>query len=659
MKLYSLFSWLRDSYRSLLAASYPLFFAALILYFTTILLYEDIRHLRVASAVENILLQEAQNIVGPFTMPSDLDIATVTLTEKDAETRNVQLQGDIREGMLADYTTVIREILNQNPRALFISWSTNARREPASAYGPLLAILTEAKQRNIPVVFAYPLGRAYPIHAGIESLAIPVSDLNCQEPLNLACPFVPQYQDWLGTWVYDLARPDLTSTTTPQHSWVSEYLPLSFPSFILYLPRATGLLAYNFSEILERKIRSTALTGKLVFLGSALIQSEDHGEDSDVLRRVLTHEHRNHSELRTTGTPYHVFWAQVATQFRADKLVAVAPVFLVLIIALTLSIFVFWLVLSHSTTRAVLLISASMVSIFLSNLFAIKFGRMYLPMFDIFYAAIATLLLSQFAALSANLWRASHLRARKNLHRYTRDLKENFISMFSHNLNTPLAKLSGTMDIILMQMSQLPQSAVYSVQQCSLLVTKMQHVVRLALLANTVKDRGAHFEVLTQEKLYEELNYVCASQLRKLGFVVELQHTPNSDEGHELFNARIDRRVFPVALMEFAMIWQRNNDHAERPTILLGIHAQEDQSGFPIQVQMRFMTETPKGTGTFADVETLDDGLEDKIVDRYDALAIRLGRDFLSTLKVQKLFNFKDPEAEVVTGKFDLSIPNA
>src|SRR5690606_21294012 len=91
------------------------------------------------------------------------------------------------------------------------------------------------------------------------------------------------------------------------------------------------------------------------------------------------------------------------------------------------------------------------ISYFFFNNFSMRYFGFYLPIFDVLYTAFLATLLSAFLGISYNLYRQSVLTAEQEGMAENIDLKSNFLSLVTHNLNTPIAKLKGLFDVITMQ----------------------------------------------------------------------------------------------------------------------------------------------------------------------------------------------------------------
>src|SRR5690606_15763066 len=76
----------------------------------------------------------------------------------------------------------------------------------------------------------------------------------------------------------------------------------------------------------------------------------------------------------------------------------------------------------------------------------------FVPVFDVIFAGLSSVVFLAFAKLSLESLRTRRFRLQRQIDSDVADVKGNFISLVSHNLNTPVAKMQGMLDLL----NQLP-----------------------------------------------------------------------------------------------------------------------------------------------------------------------------------------------------------
>jgi hypothetical protein len=79
---------------------------------------------------------------------------------------------------------------------------------------------------------------------------------------------------------------------------------------------------------------------------------------------------------------------------------------------------------------------------------SVNYLRLYIPVMDLIIAGLIVFTAATFISVALSSYRKWRLTAQEDLAVATADIKENFIHLISHNLNTPIAQLRGLMDII-------------------------------------------------------------------------------------------------------------------------------------------------------------------------------------------------------------------
>lgn len=548
---------------------YPLGLALLLAYILTSVMYSDRKHRRIASFWENQLLKISLQIAGDPNVQAD-DVVAISFTEDDIKTYGQVSETGMLDASIATYANVLTKIAASQPRSVMLSWTPGAHQSTENNYAPLVSSIAQQQLKGLLV--GYPQGKAWSVPESFASSITPVSDLSCQEPIEMICPYVPTMRDWAVQRIFDEStNGQLTPESSPS---ISPNLTLPQPSYILYLASREQIPTVTFSEILGDAFDVQRLNGKTIFIGSNIVQPQIIGDQVDLIRRVFTvHDDYVDDDLRVQGTPMHLFWASLAQQLHGNKMIPVTPLSGTIALAVAVCLLLWVTIARSGPTAALALYLAFALLMPLLNATGIRQGWYYIPIFDSYYAGIMALIFASFVRLSYTTFTRWKSVADSRLQVRTRDLKENFVSMFSHNLNTPIAKVLGTLDIMTHQ--GIPQTHQDDLKACLLTATQMQLLVRSALISAAARETSLNKENLTIASLRQELVTTLPQVARRLGYQLNFASVLAPDD--EFLPIQCDRRAITTLLSSLLAI--ASNEHKDL-AVQLGLEAIEsDQPG--------------------------------------------------------------------------------
>ncbi|GAG95417.1 unnamed protein product, partial [marine sediment metagenome] len=143
-------------------------------------------------------------------------------------------------------------------------------------------------------------------------------------------------------------------------------------------------------------------------------------------------------------------------------------------------------------------------------------------MFDAIYAGLTTFLFAAFGKLSYQNFQRWRLEEAEKTFELTADLKRNFISLISHNLNTPIARMQGLVDVLLAKTAD--QAIHEDLSSAGQLVARLQVGIRSVLVSTAVEDRSLNNVPMTLKTFEGEFLNVVGSFLEKLGRSVVFEY---------------------------------------------------------------------------------------------------------------------------------------
>ena len=129
----------------------------------------------------------------------------------------------------------------------------------------------------------------------------------------------------------------------------------------------------------------------------------------------------------------------------------------------------------------------------------------------------------------------------------TTDIKQNFISLISHNLNTPVAQLRGLLDVL----AQTSHGSSPELNRAAVLLEYIRVIVRVVLNTSALSGQSRQFTDITTRKFWTDFLDTEGSLLNRLGIKTTIAPDENDDELGEIWFYRftIDQTVAAQALL--------------------------------------------------------------------------------------------------------------
>ena len=519
---------------------YPFVLSAVLFTGLTYLVYNGQKHRRLASQMEEKFIGFSLRVASPRPLVKPGQIATVNLRHVDLKFLPHIIKTDFTDVTPETYASIIEKLFYLQVKYIVVSWRLGFDSDHES-WAKLEAVLarTPAWTR---VIFAIPATLKKSLPNFIFENTTVVENAPCQPNTQLICMYGAHWDDWIiQTMANDFW---LERDLSANESMISFNLPRVQPSYLLYLNSPSAFESYTFSQLLFLDPDVGKLKDKAVFVGNDLPQGKPGMSKPEDILKVPTALTQSGVDVRQHGTSFHEYWAQIAQLFIDQDLIDVVPYQWSLTVAILFAAFiVFFLNMFGPPVALGLFLSCAAVAPLLNALF-IAFWRFYLPLFDLIYAGFWSFIAVTFGQLSIESFKAWQLSIQQRNDQDATDSKSNFISLISHNLNTPVAKMQGLLDILL----QLPIDAKAKNALCTARkeVAHIQLIIRCALVLTAIEDRSLSHEPLSCRVIGREFEQMMKNPLGQIGISVRIL----LEEKSELIGVplRFDKRALCTSI---------------------------------------------------------------------------------------------------------------
>ncbi len=374
--------------------------------------------------VENSILNKSLKRVNSTVRTSnkaslDSKIRIVSFNEKDLHSGKITKSKYLLDASCEEYADVILKIVAQKPQAIFISFMRPSHEgEKLEVIDRLIDKIPEYKDR-IFIIDSFSKIWSYSFDK-INTVA----DFQCTRAPRLKCQNI-QLKDSVFYKIKQFIPLDLKES--------SSYI------FNIY-PKRT-ILSFSFTDVIEGDLD---LKDSVVFLGNDIVQPRlSREKDESIVKRVKILDDE-HSPLYKS-TPQHIYLARIARMLEEGTIVTeegkqniILWVFIVI---------VFVLCLKRLFLISILLIGTLSYFAPMINSFMIEKYGVYLSLGRWVYISILLVLLTGLVFYFYIEYKNERLKHQSSLRQKSFKLKSNFISLISHNLNTPISRLYSLLSI--------------------------------------------------------------------------------------------------------------------------------------------------------------------------------------------------------------------
>ena len=549
---------------------YPFILSASLFTGLTYLIYHGEKHRSISGKVELNFIEFSLRAASPRPIVNSNEVVTVTLKDFDLKYLEYYSHRGYRDVSIQEYAKLIANLLKHGANYIVISWIHGQKDIPYERYLPLLKVLKN-KPKNSKIVFAVqPFVKDYiPKELGVYAEVMEADP--CQRGIQTVCIYQSHWEDWI---IQEIVRDVWTAKSeSRERQVISQNLPRIFPSYLLYFNNVYEFQDFSYTEINDIWFPEAYFKDKKIFMGNGLIQNR-LGDYVALGRVGTTLTRKDQDPPSIVGTPYHKYWAQIAQLFIDDALIAVIPSWLsfsiAIIFAITITLCLAYL--GGPASLAAYLCVAILAPLF--NAILIRFFHLYMPIFDTIFAGLSTFIIVTFAKLSLESFRHWQLHLQQKENEEIADIKGNFISLVSHNLNTPVAKMQGILDILL----KLPMKNRVSVdlERASRLVARIQLSIRAVLVATAVEDGKLNYQPMNIDAIMREFKSIMLSPLKRLGFSISMELESESEDLSKI-PLRFDKRSLVGTIGSLIVLLF---PHDDRPvTVSLNLRIDEHLEG--------------------------------------------------------------------------------
>lgn len=197
-------------------------------------------------------------------------------------------------------------------------------------------------------------------------------------------------------------------------------------------------------QILAPHFDLTKLKDKIVLIGTNTAFSTN----DTVINRVLTPFSSKSDDPFIAGASLTYVFTNIVNDFLTDQAITIYPqtVDYTLTGLFCLAILIAWWFLTPLVT--IFIYCMGIIALLLINWLLLSFFHVYLPVFVILYFTTMSLAIGAIARLLKENYRRFAAQQKHLILEEIHDLKSNFISLISHNLNTPIAKIRSLMEVL-------------------------------------------------------------------------------------------------------------------------------------------------------------------------------------------------------------------
>lgn len=528
---------------------WPLLLAITMITGLTQLIYSGQKQMRLASFAEDALLEFSLAHAGGWSAAPDKRVLVVSVSNLDLQKFGKVSAPGGEDISSETYGKIIERLSALGAKRIYLHLAPGIHDIYPADLNPIVSAAQKVNGTT-QVHLAYPLTETAGLPESVRKALTVLDNGPCREGpvMQSRCSFNPDWQDWVVQNVAQNSLPHpVDSKDTPY--WVSNIGASGFPSFIVNVPHPASLNELSVESALaippEHPIIRTLEPGFTAFIGSATT-----GTAATAIKTAYDKESK---------TALHVYWAQIATMFLQNRSIAIpAPWVNATAAALFCIAVVIVMIFFHGPLAlgffAILVMSSPLV-----NAAAIRFTGVYIPLFDSHYFGLMTLLIAGFGQLSIAALQKWRIDEKRRLHAQTTDVKGNFISLLSHNLNTPIAKMQGTLSLLANQPGQGDWRE--DVRKAEAGVAKLELAVKSVLTSTALEDGAINLAPTTTLAFADEVRAVASGPLRRLGLLVKVE-PPRGDDELLALPIRIDTKTLAVSL-----------------TALCALFADDDQPG--------------------------------------------------------------------------------
>ncbi len=520
----------------------PFVAGASLLTLLSLIVYSGGKRENLAASIETVLIAQ---VLAFAEKPADRPglVRVISTSNRDLERLENSPSKEMRDVSLKVYAQLIDTALKQTSAQILVTWVPGAHALGRDDLAPVLDVIREENAASR-VWIALANSYLQIVEADLKSSFQFVEGEDCLYVVNLYCTIVPAWKTWIPT----IFASHFWTSRKP-HA-LSENLPHTLPNILLNLPTIDSLGSVDASVVLRRPEIINDPHTKLVVIGPDIKQDNFFSASKNEISKTFTAHTKGHEDLENHGIGLHQFWGALAYMLLSDTTIAVMPFWPNFFCAAFLSVIIVWAAARFGSGIAGLvyvIMSSTMVAF---DFLLLRYAYAYIPLFDVLYVGAVTVVGATFFTISRTLIQNYSIEADRFAAAELLDLKQNFISLISHNLNTPVAKLRGLIDVLRNRpiCAQLPEVFDQLLES----VMRLQLLVRTVLLSTTLDQKAWMPKAVSYHEFSRTLTETLKSYCK--GFKIELRVNANEEPlNSRTIDPRFYHHLFAIVLYRIFM----------------------------------------------------------------------------------------------------------
>lgn len=563
----------------------PFVFSVLLVSLLSYVLYSGTRRDRLSLRIEGVLIRET--LRRSQAVPKQHDrIVVVSGGDQDRRELGASPSQAMRGIDIRRHAEVLQRVAEGRPKHVVMTWVSGAHEATLAYLRPIVDVVQGIGHRTR-VDLAYPIDEIRFLPAELRRAVRVFEGDSCGFHVQSYCTYNREWPLWIVQAIADRYWTDPDRWIQRHH--VSGNLPHHRPMFLVNVASPSALSELRFADVLRPEFDASIFAGKTVFIGESVTQDPAKGGDSDSLSRALIPSSDLSKDITESGVPYHVFWALLAQMFIDQSTVAVPPAWVTWAMTLFLSTAIVVMLWRVGAVAALTVFIVYALLYPFANIWGVRVFATYIPMFDAIYVGLLTFLFAATLRLSYQTYRRHQAEARSVMYRELADMRKNFIAMVSHNLNTPVARMQGLMDVLRLRAAgEADHEPTTLLQKASWYVSYLQLGVRSILVTMAMEERAIRLEATTWRSLGDEFGRQMSGLLGHLGATVCFEPY-EGEAGLDLFvrvPVRLDVRGTLHALAALVAMALRAEERHEARLRVLAVKEQGDHTNAILEIEL-------------------------------------------------------------------------
>lgn len=536
---------------------YPVALATLIFGCLTYIVYGGRESTRLSLLGERFLLEQSLRYTPDFSPQKPRQVVSVSIDPVKMSLPDRSHLGLTPDVTVEIYGRIIESLALKGLKNIVVLWRSENHPQDDWGYAYLREILAKV-QNHSKVIFVTNFAERNGIRSFVGDLVQVVDQVPCanadNDEVQTYCPILKQNQEWIAQWLYQRFFLPAQQESEPQShgeswvrghvvpSWKTRYIPSTVEGYITRMSSPRFIEDVSAQAVLQNSFELGSQTS-IGFIGVDLAGvMGSHIRPAMPIGITIPSAFWEPPE----NLSLHVYWASLTQSFIEGKIPTVAsPLVIWIMNAAICGVIVL------SMFRAGGLVASGILIFWygaapLLNVFFLSYANFYAPIFNSYYLSLSLLTFSGFARLSFTAlgrWRAEE-KSRSLLD--AADLKANFISLLSHNINTPIAKMQGMLDLLSLGKDFNPDSS--DLFQARFYLAQLQLVIKSVLMATTLEEKAVSVTLRTVKNILDDFQNSFGPLVEQLG--VQLTMGSVLAEHEDLLHLPLgfDSRVLSTAL---------------------------------------------------------------------------------------------------------------